>query len=121
MTRDGYRTFMLVFVTLLPLFVLAMAGWLPRLVPGAVNVPNRQLWMAPERRQASLDFLLAHAAWLGCVMVLFVVAIHKLLLDANAASSPRLPQPQFFVLMVGFVLALLIWIALLLVRFRKRP
>lgn len=119
MTREGYRVFMLLFATLLPLFVVAMAGWLPRRFPTATNVPNRHYWMAPERREAALSFLAAHACWLGCLIVLFMLGIHTLLLQANRSVPARLPERAFFAALGGFALALLVWILVLVRRFRR--
>jgi hypothetical protein len=119
MTRAGYRTFMLLFVTVLPLFMVAMAGGLPRLFPGATNIPNRHHWMAPERREATLDFLAAHACWLGCLIVLFILGTHALLLQANHSVPVRLPTRAFFGMLAGFVVGLLVWILILVRRFRR--
>jgi len=119
MTRGGYRTFMLLFVTVLPLFMAAMAGGLPRLFPNATNIPNRHYWMAPERREAALDFLTAHACWLGCLMVVFILGIHILLLQTNHSVPVRLPTRAFFGMLGGFALALLVWILVLVRRFRR--
>jgi hypothetical protein len=33
-----------------------------------VNLPNRDFWLAPTQREASLAFLAAHGAALGCLM-----------------------------------------------------
>jgi hypothetical protein len=119
MTREGYRVFMLLFVTVLPLFVVAMAGWLPRLFPGAANIPNRRHWMAPERREAALRLLAAYACWLGSLLVLFIFGIHILLLQANRSVPARLPETAFFGLLGGFALALLAWIVIRVRRFRR--
>ena len=55
MTRDGYLRFMLAFATVLPVVIVAMIGWLPRVFPRGINIPHRDLWLAPERRGATLD------------------------------------------------------------------
>jgi uncharacterized membrane protein len=119
MTREGYRVFMLLFVTLLPLFMAAMAGGLPRLFPNATNIPNRHYWMAPQRREAALNFLTAHACWLGCLIALFILGTHVLLLQANHSVPVRLPTRAFFAILGGFALALLVWILFLVRRFRR--
>ena len=119
MTREGYRTFMLLFVTLLPLFMAVMAGGLPRLFPDATNIPNRHYWMAPERREAALDFLTAHACWLGCLMVVFILGIHVLLLQANHSTPVRLPERPFFMMLGGFAVGMAVWIVVLIRRFRR--
>lgn len=119
MTREGYRVFMLLFVTALPLFMVAMAGWLPRLFPHATNIPNRHYWMAPERRAIALNFLTAHACWLGCLMVAFILGIHVLLLRANHSVPVQLPERAFFTVLGGFAVGLAVWIVVLVRRFRR--
>lgn len=118
MTRDGYRRFMLLFIVVLPLGIVATMGWLPRIRPGWINIPNREHWLAPERRAATVDYLLAHACRLGVLMEALIAAIHSLLLAANAASPPRLSTTLFVTLLVAFLVALGVWIAALYRRFR---
>ena len=33
--------------------------------PTPINIPNRDYWLDPARRQGTLDYLTAHACWLG--------------------------------------------------------
>lgn len=118
MTRDGYRLFMLFFIAVLPLGIVAAMGWLPRVRPGWINIPNREHWLAPERRDETVVYLRAHACWLGVLMEALIAAIHYALLAANAASPPRLSTPLFVALLVGFLVGLGLWIAALYRRLR---
>jgi serine/threonine-protein kinase len=119
MTRDGYRLFILFFVVVLPLGMVAALGWLPRARPGWINIPNRDYWLAPERRDATADYLLGHACWLGVLMVALIAGIHYALLAANAQTPPRLSTPLFVALLLGFFLGLGLWIAALYRRLRR--
>jgi uncharacterized membrane protein len=121
MSRTGYLAFMLTFATLLPIAVVGLVGWLPRVAPGSVNVPHRDLWMAPARRAATLEALGRYACALGCVFVAFIAGVHRLLLEANAAVPPRLPAGPLWVLVAAFLAALALWIAVLWMRFRAPP
>ena len=118
MTREGYRTFMLIFGIALPLLVAAVIGWLPRLAPSAVNIPNRTYWLAPERREETVNILAAYALRLGILMVVFLAGIHWLVLRANAAQPSRLESAPLLMLLAIFVVTLLWWIASLWRRFR---
>ena len=53
MTRDGYLVFMLFFTLVLPLFLAAMVGLLPRMRPNSINLPNREHWLDPMRREGT--------------------------------------------------------------------
>ena len=120
MTRDGYLVFMLFFALVLPLFLAAVIGLLPRMVPNSINLPNREYWLDPKRREATLNALSAHGAWLGSMVALFTAALHYVLLVANASSPPRLPADLFGMLIVGFLILIALWIGALYLRFRNR-
>lgn len=109
MTRGGYLAFSLAIDVGLPLLVAAAVGLAPRRWPHRVNVPNREHWLAPERRAATLDFLGAHACRLGGVMALFGAAIHWLILDANARAAPALAGDKLAWTLGAFVAALALW------------
>ncbi len=121
MTRDGYRLFMLAFIVALPLWIVAALGFAPRLWPRRVNIPNRDYWLAEERREETLGFLLGHACRLGMLIEAFIAAMHYLLLAANAASPPRLSTPLFVAMLLGFLGGLGLWIAALYRRLRVNP
>jgi len=120
MTRDGYLVFMLFFALVLPLFLAAMVGLLPRMRPNSINLPNREHWLEATRRDATLNALSAYGAWLGILIVLFTAALHYVLLVANASSPPHLPADLFWMLLVGFLVAIAVWIGALYRRFRYR-
>ena len=118
MTRDGYLVFMLFFTLVLPLFLAAMVGLLPRMRPNSIKLPNREHWLDPMRREGTLTSLSAYGAWLGIMIAIFTAAVHYVLLVANASSPPRLPADLFWTLLVGFLVAMAVWIGALYLRFR---
>jgi len=121
MSWNGYLTWMLSFGIVFPVVVTAMVSLLPRAWPGLafVNLPNRDYWFAPERRAASLAYLGRHACWLGCLIVLMMAGIHALILQAHDVVPPKLPETPFFSLLIGFLLALGVWILVLYRKFHR--
>jgi uncharacterized membrane protein len=119
MPRDGYLAFMLAMSTLLPLFVVATTGLLPRWAPSLSRIRNREHWFAPARREATLGWLLNHALWLGVVLCTFLVAVHLLIVQANVQAPARLAESQLVTAVVVFLIALAIWIATMVARFRR--
>jgi hypothetical protein len=120
MTRSGYVLFMLAFAIGLPLLMVFSMGVLPRLMENGLNIPNRDYWMAPARREATLRYLGTHAYWLGSLLTVFIAAIHLLLLEANAAQPPQLPGRAFGGLMAIFLGATAFWAVTLIRHFRRR-
>jgi hypothetical protein len=119
MARDDYLVFSLAFSTLLPVFVAGVVGWLPRLFPKLVNVPNRDYWLAPERSAATLERLAVSGVSLGALLSIFMGGVHWVILQANAVVPPRLPAGAFWTVVISFLVLLTAWIGTLWTRFRN--
>ena len=120
MPRDVYLAFMLAFGVGLPAIVAGVIAFLPRIRPDAINIPNREYWLDPARRQDTIETLSAHGAWFGCFLTLFLAGVHYVVLEANRITPPRLPVELFFALIAIFVVTLALWIVSLYSRFRHR-
>jgi hypothetical protein len=120
MRRGGYRLFMLLLATGLPLAVVALVAVLPRIAPPRwINLPHRDHWLAPARRDAALDWLAGHALLLGTLLSLLACAMHALLLAANAQSPARLASGPFLAAIGAFIAAFAAWIAAVKRRFHE--
>ena len=87
MTHDGYIAFMLAFIVLVPLVVVAATGLVPRLATSRISLPHRQYWLAPERKEATVGWFASHGCALGVLLILFMLGIHFLTLEANPYSG----------------------------------
>lgn len=68
----------------------AFVSWLGEFAPSQLKLPHRDYWMAPPRRQATLDRAGEHVAGIGVMVLLMAAGSHgAVLLDAN----PQWPQP----------------------------
>jgi len=120
MSRDGYLRFMLAFGVAVPVLTAGGIALLPRMWPNAINIPHREYWLDPARRQQTIDTLGAYGASFGCLLTLFLAGVHYVVLEANRATPAALPAGLFFALLGAFGLALVLWIASLARRFRRR-
>ena len=120
MSRDGYVQFTLRFGLGVSLFVVGSHYLLARYAGNYFNIPHREYWLAPERRADTLYFFVRHSWWLGCLMLLFMMAIYHLVLITNRSSPPRLPTIPFLLLVGGFLVGLGSWVVVLHSRFRKK-
>jgi uncharacterized membrane protein len=119
MSHGGYVAFIVAMTTALPLFVVAMTGFIPRIATSQIKIANREHWLSPARRAETLGWLMSHACWLGIVISLFLLGIHLLTVRANALSPARLDEPLFFMLLAAFLVLLVAWIAAMALRFRR--
>lgn len=119
MRHDVYLAFMLLMSTLLPLFVVALTGFVPRIAASQIRIANRDYWLSPARRVETLAWLAGHASWLGIALTLFMVGMHLLIVRANEVRPARLDEALFFMLMAAFAVLILAWIVALTLRFRR--
>ncbi|MDH3287833.1 MAG: DUF1648 domain-containing protein [Betaproteobacteria bacterium] len=119
MTRTGYAIFMVAFGIGLPSLILGLIPLISGWFPTRINIPNKQYWLAPERREETLLFLRWHLCWLATLMAFFALAIHHLILMANASRPPALPHTPFLFMLGCFLAGMAVWTVLLWRRFRK--
>lgn len=89
-----------------------------RLPDAAVNIPHREYWLAPERRAATLAWLVDQMALIGAVTIGFMIATMHLVVLANQPGRDGLPGvfwPLFTLYMV-FTIAWAVWLT---VAFRR--
>lgn len=121
MTRASHFQFMLTFGLLFPLAVPVICFCLRFMPASLINIPRREFWLAPERRQQTVDYLFGHALWFGCLAVCFVAGSHLLVVEANLRNPPTLSTALLLGVAGSFLAGLSVWIAILLRRFMRLP
>lgn len=119
MSRGTHLQSLAFFGALVPLGELGLFYSMRFFGSKRINIPNREYWLAPERREATMLFFFNHGIWLACVTVMFMGLLQWSILKANATQPAHLdlfmvllPTGAFFAFVAG-------WIAILFVRFKK--
>ncbi len=86
-----------------------------------INLPNRDYWLAPERRAATVEVIRTQMLRFGTALIVFFCYVHWLVVEANRQSPPRIPGPAFVSAVVVFVGFLIVWTAIYYTHFRKPP
>ncbi len=90
--------------------------WLVSRIPAAhINLPNKDYWLAPERRVATLDVMGRHMEWLAAATLVLLLGITQLTIEANLTGSGTLGD-AFWWLFGGYMLFVVGW----LVRFLRQ-
>ena len=120
MSKDGF--FLLYGAMLaLQLAVFGAGARLIRRLPDRwFNLPHRDYWLAPERRDQTLDYLEGWGLWFGCAVMAFLLGIFQLAIEANLKQSPLALGPTW-ALLGGFFAITAIAVARLLLHFARRP
>lgn len=121
---SGTRAFMVTYgavEAMIVVMALLMARILERAPASAVNIPNREYWLAGEWRRDTLSYITEQFLWLECLTLAFLVAVAQTIFKVNLRSAmPSLPQ-DFWVTLVAFAVGIG-WVCFRIVkRFGGRP
>ena len=121
MGKGTYTAFMLAVVVAVPALI-GFSGQLVRVLPlQLVNLPNKQYWLAPQRRAATLESLSSLSVPFALALVVFLCFVHWLVVQANAVRPARLPEGSLFVGLAVFGVATVLWLVVLSRRFGRVP
>jgi len=118
MWRHTYVYFMLAFVVLLPLFFSFVANAVAHVPVAMINIPNRDYWLAPERRGLVVDRLRRQMQMFSAMLVLFLCFVHWEVVRANQSMPATLDNRRFMLGLGLFMAALIVWIVSLRRQFR---
>ena len=102
MPRDGYVWFMVGVVTFVSLTMLAAFGSIRYLPNAVINIPRRDYWLAPERRDETARTLMRFGLLMVGFESLFFLAIHLMVVAANESQPVRLSNDVWW-LLVAFL------------------
>jgi uncharacterized membrane protein len=108
-------------LVIVPVILLALALVMRVMPTGAFNLPHRDYWLAPERRKETVAAISGQLIWMDCLLVAFLAGIYQLTIEANRLAPPHLPMNLFLALVIGFILATILWTILFLRRFFNVP
>jgi len=117
-SHQSYVALFVGFLFVYPALMVLAFTWLPKHWPHLVNIPNRDYWFEPERREASLEYLAHHGCWFSIILLVLIAAIHYTILVAHQTQPVTLPMPLFSTVLGCFVLAVTIWTVQLFQHFR---
>ena len=104
---------------LLTVIFAAMGPLLNRIPESMVNLPNRQYWFAPERKQETVRILSIYMLWMGSSTLVLLLAIMHTTIEANIGADPRIGPPW---LIIGSYLGFtVIWSIAFILRFVRKP
>lgn len=107
-------------VALMAAVFLAIPLAMHRLPDAMINLPERGYWLAPERREETLEWFATSMMLLGCATLVLIMDIFHQMFLVNLGETAVLPHPFFS--MCAFSAVVVIWCIVLLRRFRRiRP
>ena len=86
----------------------------------AWNIPNSKYWLAPERREQTVAWVLDQTMWCGVVTELFMIGVFQLAFEANLKTHAMLSGEVWW-LLLGYFLYIAVWLVWFLVHFMRIP
>ena len=120
MSRESHLMLMALVGLGMPLFLVGVFYSIRFFPVNLVNLPHRDYWLAAERRAATCAELLAFGVWFAVFETLFFLGVHILVVQANQAQPARLSS-AVWMLLAGFLVLLVGWLAALFRRFHRPP
>ena len=104
MTKEQF--FVIYAITFLPaIFVEFWVGRKVASTPEArINLPNKQYWLAPERRAETFAYFDGFFAWYGCALLLLLVLVFGLAMRANLSPKPQLASGPTLTAITAFAI-----------------
>jgi uncharacterized membrane protein len=119
MARRTYTAFMLAVVVAVPALV-GFSGQLVRLLPIQwINLPNKDHWLAPQRRAETLRSLRSLSVPLALALAVFLGFVHWLVVQANAVQPARLPERPLWIALAILGVTMGLWLAAFFRRFGR--
>ena len=95
--------------------VTAIIGFMaPELVAkrpaSQINLPNKEYWLAPERRATTMDFVAAQMRWFACAVLFVILFGGYEAIQANLREAVRFDSQAMLVVLLGFLAFVLVWV-----------
>jgi len=102
-----------------PVFLVPRS--LAKLSNDKINLPNKEYWLAPERRAETIQYLGAQMGWFGCALLAFLFCGLYNALAANFRPDHHFDSGSFYIVLGAFLAFILVWLARLLSHFNHAP
>ena len=116
-----YRSYVILMLALLvglPTLLVVLTWWSLGSSSARINLPNKDYWLAPERRHATVSYLRSGVLWFGTLLLVFLCYAHWLVVLANGQQPAKLDNSWFIGGLVAFLAIFLVWLKVFLGHFR---
>ena len=118
MSKDTFILTMCGSMVLLTLIAWS-AGWVTKMLPARwINLPNKQYWLADDRREQTLAFLSRYSVWVLLPSQILVLIVFQMTINMAIKGGDKLPS-AFFVILVLCIVTTLFLAFYPLFRFRR--
>jgi hypothetical protein len=122
---NGWQTkaaFLIAEVAVLALATVISFG-VPRMIEAMpvslINLPHKEFWLGPERREETFAYLRTWSAWFGCGLLAFLLFVMELAYRANLQRPPHFNNEAFVPALVAFAVVDTLLLVRLILHFSR--
>ena len=109
MSKTGFISFALVLQFGLAVMMFGF-GWLIKVLPTSmINIPNREYWLADERRDQTLAESQSMMGWIAAGTAVMLMVMFYLSIEANLGEEKRLNATASWVCVASYLVWLLVY------------
>ncbi len=119
-SKSAYFALQAFIVLVVAICFAALPAWIERAPARLVNLPNKDYWLAPERRAATMARVASALTWFGCAGLIFTLVVTSLVIDFNLGRERALPAVPIWALLGGIAVCT-VWLILRVLYLGRRP
>jgi uncharacterized membrane protein len=86
-----------------------------------MNLPNKQYWLAPERRAETLQFFAGYFGWMACALYLLIILVFDFAVQSNLHPQNPPDATRFWYILGGFLLFTILTTVRMMRKFLRSP
>ena len=119
-SKDAFVRFNALFIGAFAALFWGISWLMARLPVDLINMPNREYWLAEERRAATLCTIQQQMEWLGVATLLLLIAILQVSIVASLMPGAEMPAAAMWLPLAGFLIFMVLWTAAFIGRFYRK-
>jgi uncharacterized membrane protein len=116
-----YQRTMVLLIIIFPTLLAYLSSWSLNSPDARINLPNREYWLAPQRRETTLRRLRRSMKTAAMMLTLFLDYVHWLVVQANQLTPPHMDADRIFTAIIIFSASMLYWAWRFVKPFRTIP
>jgi len=120
MDKGGFLVFYLGLCAFMVAIFLLMPRFVALFPDSMINLPNKEYWLAPERRALTMGMMGENMAWLGVLVLALFIGMGYLTFQADLMPQPHLDEAAGAVMMGAFFVCMIIWLVRFIRAFSKK-
>ena len=118
MSRNSFVELYAGLVVFLSALFLGLGLLLPRLPDSSINMPNKDIWLAKDRRDTTMNTVATFLVWLGAFTMLFIMATMQVTILYQLGQVTQV-NSLFYPMVIVFFFITLTGTTLFLRKFRR--